>query len=99
MKRLRRFIPYLKDKYVIVILFTVVWMIFFDRHDIISQFQARMKLKEMRKDKEYFRQKIDEVKKERDELMQNPQTMEKFAREKYFMKKDNEDIFILDKKK
>ncbi len=71
------------------------WMIFFDNNDMISQIQLRLKLSEYKNKKEYYKEKIAEVKKEQQELLTNQASLEKFAREKYMMKKDNEDLYVI----
>ncbi|MEO6168000.1 MAG: septum formation initiator family protein [Chitinophagales bacterium] len=84
-----------KNKYLIASVAFLSWMLFFDNNDIISQVQLRMKLSEYRNKKEYYEQKISEVKKEKQELLTNQQSLEKFAREQYMMKKDDEDLFVI----
>ncbi len=97
MSRLRRGkIPaWLRNKYVITIAAFFIWMLFFDRNNIISQAQLRMKLSEGREKKDYYSKQIAEVKKEKNELLTSPDSLEKFAREKYMMKKDDEDLFVI----
>ncbi len=56
------------------------------------------KLSDLEEDKEYYVQKIAEVQKDRTELMSNPELLEKYAREKYYMKRPGEEVFILVKK-
>lgn len=85
----------LKNKYLITSILFLSWMLFFDNNDFISQVQLRMKLSEYRNKKEYYEQKISEVKKEKQELLTNSQSLEKFAREQYMMKKDDEDLFVI----
>jgi cell division protein FtsB len=87
--------PFLKNKYLLVSLAFLSWMLFFDNNDFISQVQLRLKLSDFRNKKEYFEQKISEVKKEKQELLTNQASLEKFAREQYMMKKDNEDLFVI----
>lgn len=98
MKKLRPILPYLKNKYIIAGLGVLVWISFFDKYDLITQYNARQALAKLEKDKKYY---TDEIKKNQEainELKTNAQSLEKFAREKYLMKRDNEDIFlILDK--
>ena len=82
-------------------LFTIaflVWMIFFDSNDFITQYQMSKKLSDLEDDKEYYLQKIDSVKQDRRELLSNAELLEKYAREKYLMKKPGEDLFIIMKK-
>ena len=73
----------------------LVWMFFFDANDFITQWQMSRKLAELEQEKEYYVEKIAEVQKDRQELLSNPELLEKFAREKYMMKRPTEDVFIL----
>jgi cell division protein FtsB len=73
-------------------------MLFFDRNNVISQFELRSKLNQLQDNRTYY---IEEMKKDRQDMKQllsNPKNLEKFAREKYLMKKDNEDIFLIVRK-
>lgn len=90
-----KFAVFLKNKYLLVSLAFLCWMLFFDNNDIATQVRLRLKLSEFRNKKEYYEQKIAEVKKEKQELLTNQSSLEKFAREQYMMKKDNEDLFVI----
>lgn len=92
---MKRIPSWLKNKYVLSIIVFFVWMMFFDRNDFISQFSYRQDLKKLETDKEYYQKEIEQNKKDMQELMSNPKHLEKFARERYMMKKDNEDIFLI----
>ena len=70
-------------------------MLFFDQHDFISQLQLQSELKQYQEDKEYYRKRITETEQGLNELLTNEDNLEKFAREKYLMKKDNEDVFVI----
>jgi len=70
-------------------------MFFFDPKDIHSDLSRREKLKELQKSEQHLTQQITETKAELKQLETNAQTIEKYAREKYLMKKDNEDLFIV----
>lgn len=85
----------LTNFYLLVGMFFFIWMLFIDSNDFYSQFVLRKKLKEMEKEKNYYEQKIVEVKNEREALLKNDDLLEKFAREKYFMKKETEDIYVV----
>ncbi len=95
MKRFEKILPWLKDKYVITVIVFVVWMIAFDRNDFISQHSYRKQLNKLEEDKAYFISEIELNKKNTFELTSNPANLEKFARENYRMKKDDEDIFMI----
>ena len=84
----------LRNKYLLATAAFLSWMLFFDDNDIISQVRLRLKLSEYESKKEYYQEKISEVKKEKEELLTNQASLEKFAREQYMMKKDNEDLFV-----
>lgn len=73
----------------------MVWMIFIDSNDLISRYQLGAKLNALENEKAYYDAKIIEVEKDRTELMTNKELLEKFAREKYLMKKETEDVFII----
>ncbi|MGI8598325.1 MAG: FtsB family cell division protein [Chitinophagaceae bacterium] len=73
----------------------VVWMLFFDRNDFFQQQQRRTELRQLKEGKQYFQEQIEQEQQLADELKNNPASIEKFAREKYLMKKDNEDLFLI----
>ena len=85
----------LKNFYLIVSVTFLIWMLFIDSNDIISQWQLRNKLGSLEKEKNYYIEKIEEVHLERQELFGSDKQLEKFAREKYLMKKPNEDVYVL----
>ncbi len=95
MKRLHSTLRVIKNKYFIASAFFILWMLFFDPKDwgLIS---ARInKLKELQRSEKHLSEQINETKKELNLLKTSAQTIEKYAREKYYMKKDNEDLFIV----
>jgi len=86
---------YLKNFYFLVGVFFIIWMLFIDSNDVLSQLTLRSKLSTLDQEKEYYLTKIEEVKNDRQELLSNQELLEKFAREKYLMKKKTEDIYIV----
>jgi len=96
MKFLNHIPGWVKNKYFLTGGFFVIWMVFFDARDLASDFSRRAKLNELQKTERTLSQQIVDTHKELDLLKTNAQTIEKYAREKYMMKKDNEDLFILD---
>lgn len=87
--------PAIKNFYVITGLCFFVWMLLLDSNDLISRFKMTNKIRTLENEKEFYQEKIAEVEKDRKELMTNKELLEKFAREKYLMKKEKEDIFII----
>ena len=73
----------------------LVWMLFFDMNDIFTQMRMYRELARLADEKKYYVQKLNEVEKERMEVMGNKKLIEKFAREKYLMKRPNEEIFVI----
>jgi cell division protein DivIC len=85
----------LRNFYVVTGLIFLVWMLFLDSNDFVSRYKLASKLRSLENEKEYYVEKINEVQKDRDELMGNKEMLEKFAREKYLMKKEKEDVFVV----
>lgn len=92
---LKRIPGFLKNFYVVSGLIFLAWMLFLDSNDFISRYKLSAKLKSLENEKAYYEEKIKEVEKDRDELFGDRESIEKFAREKYLMKKENEDVFII----
>jgi cell division protein DivIC len=84
-----------RNFYIVAGLIFLVWMLFLDSNDFISRYKLTSKLRSLENEKEYYADKIKEVEKDKEELMGTRELLEKFAREKYLMKKDTEDIFIV----
>lgn len=87
---------WLKNKYIIATLAFAVWIIFFDRNDLITQTGYIAQLNTLRDQKDFLQSQILKTQSDLHDLEANPLKMEKFAREKYLMKKDNEDVFLID---
>ena len=92
---MRRLINLFKNKYFLISLAFVVWMIFFDKNDLFSQYQYHQQLSKLKQERDFYQKETAKVAKDLDELTSNPQKLEKFARERYLMKKDNEDVFVI----
>ena len=93
-----QYIPrWLKSKYLITGLAFIGWMLFFDSDDITLQLKRVKELQQLQQSEKNLDQQIADTKKELELLKTNPSTLEKYAREKYMMKKDNEDLYIIAK--
>lgn len=86
----------LKNKYLIATIAFATWLFFYDRNDIPSQLSRQKELKELNNRIDYYKQQIDLTEEELKNLQSDPATLEKYAREKYFMKRDNEEVFIIE---
>ncbi|MCX6231562.1 MAG: septum formation initiator family protein [Bacteroidetes bacterium] len=91
----RKIFGFFKNKYIITILAFAIWMIAIDKNNMIAQYKLRKDLIDLRAKKIYYTKEIEKDKKEIYELNTNMKTLEKFAREKYLLKRDNEDIFLI----
>lgn len=96
---IRRLIDLFKNKFFIVTVAFIVWMLFFDKNDLVSQYEYRQQVNTLKEERDFYTKETEKVSKDLDELTSNPQKLEKFAREKYLMKKDNEDVFVIVKEK
>jgi cell division protein FtsB len=99
MKLLTHIPACLKSKYFISFAVFCAILFFFGKNDILTQLNRRHELKELQQSREYYTSRIQIERKELEELKSNPATLEKYAREKYLMKRDNEDLFIIPEKK
>ncbi|PVX52385.1 septum formation initiator [Balneicella halophila] len=85
-------------KYAIVALVFIIWVGFFDNHNFKEQFKYQMKINDLEEEKEYYLKKIREDSTRLSELNTNDENLEKYAREKYYMKKKGEEIFLVKEK-
>lgn len=84
----------IKNKYFLTIIALVVWLLFFDKNDFFTQNETVQKLNKLKGDQAYYISEIEKNKIDLQELKTNKESLEIFAREKYLMKKDNEDVFV-----
>jgi len=86
------------NKYIIATLAFVVLLFFSDRNNILDQFKLRKQYNKVKAEHKFYQKQIEDAKQQRDELFTSDKNLEKFAREKYLMKKDDEDVFVFVKK-
>ncbi|MCF8423582.1 MAG: septum formation initiator family protein [Bacteroidia bacterium] len=84
----------LKNKYFLVIVGLFFWLLYFDKNDVFTQYELIKKCNKLNSEKDYYIAEIENNKKEVEELQSNLKSLETFAREKYLMKRDNEDVFV-----
>ncbi len=83
------------SKYLLTGIAFAIWMLFFDRNDIPLQAKRVSELHKLNQSEVIMETRIANTRKELSQLKTNPETLEKYAREKFLMKKDNEDLFII----
>ena len=98
MKLLNLIPAWLKNKYFLSVSAFIVWILFFDPRDVFTQMEHRRELKELEVSKAWYQSENTTLAGESERLRTNPATIEKYARENYLMKRDNEDIFIVPEK-
>lgn len=86
---------FIYNKYFLATAVFVVWMLFFDRNDLFTQMERKKELAEIEQGKDFFTKKIAEGRKFSLDIQSNTDAVEKFVREKYLMKRDNEDLFLI----
>lgn len=97
MKVLQRIPSWLRNKYVLTLIGFAIWMLFIDDRDFyVTYFRQRNELNALLLSKQYYEQQIGATREELDQLKVNAATIEKYAREKYRMKRDNEDLFVVE---
>lgn len=92
---MKKLLKYGGNFYVLSILFFLFWMIFIDSNNLVNHFRLSQKLSQLEDQKEFYLEKKEKIKAERQELMSNPELLEKFARERYLMKKPTEDLYVI----
>ncbi|MBE6276069.1 MAG: septum formation initiator family protein [Bacteroides sp.] len=85
-----------RHKYLITILAFLVIIVFLDDNSLIQRAKHREEIENLNAEIAKYRKQFDEDTQKLKELMSNPEAMEKVAREKYLMKKPNEDVFIFE---
>ena len=93
--KMKKVLSVFKNKYVLTLLILIVWVAFFDKNDLKTQLDFKKQVAQLTDERNYYAKEIHEITTDINELYTNPKTLEKFAREKYLMKRDNEDIFVL----
>lgn len=83
------------NKYLITGITFAIWMLFFDRNDLSLQLKRVHELHKLQESEKLMDNQIADTKHELKLLKTNPETLEKYAREKFMMKKENEDLYII----
>lgn len=94
-KQLQKIPAWTTNPYLIAAVLFAVWMLFFDEHNLFSQYRKHSELTQLLEKRNFYREQISITNKAYAELTTNKATQEKFAREHYRMKRDNEDVFVI----
>jgi cell division protein DivIC len=97
--KLFRYIPsWLKNKYFNSFAAFCVIMLFLDKNDLFTQLDRKKEERGLYQQRSHFTQEINQLEQDYRGLVSDPKVIEKFAREKFFMKRDNEELFIISEK-
>ena len=95
MALLRKILNILLNKYLLTTVAFIVWLVFFDSNNLLTRNRLQEKLDGLNQEKQFY---LDEIRKDSTlgkELISDSSALETFAREKYLMKKDKEDLFLV----
>ncbi|WP_162341828.1 FtsB family cell division protein [Cyclobacterium salsum] len=90
-----KYLKYTKNFYFVFTVLFIVWMVLIDSNDIISHFKLRSKLSDLKDQKAYYQERKEKIQAEREALLSNYELLEKFARERYLMKRKTEDLYVI----
>jgi cell division protein DivIC len=96
MKVAKAIIRILRNKYLVSLSVFLLWLLFFDSRDIFTQMGKKAELNSLLESKQFYEQEITLAKKQLADIQNNAAALEKIAREQYKMKKDNEDLFLVE---
>lgn len=95
MAKLHPSVNLLLNKYVISLIVFAVWISFCDRNDLFTQWERKQELNKLEASTAYYQNEIEDTKKYLTDLNNNPATLEKIAREKFYLKRPNEHVFLV----
>ncbi len=91
----KKILRIIRNKYFIVSVLAIAWLVFFDGHNIASQFSRKKEIKELEEKQSFYEKEIKQDKEMLEKIQNDTNFMQKYGREKYLMKKDNEDVFLI----
>ena len=95
MDQVKNIITFFRNKYILTLTVFAVVMLFIDHNDIFNQLERKKQLNDLLASKKFYQQQIDQTKKNLADLQNNSAALEKYAREKFLLKRDNEDVFVV----
>lgn len=90
-----KFLRFISNRYVLIFIGFAVWMFFFDENSFFVDRKFNKTIDKLETDKDYYLKEIEKDSK-KIKALENPEKLDKFAREEYNMKKEDEDIFIIE---
>jgi cell division protein FtsB len=96
MQAIKKILPILINRYFLVSVGFIVWMLFFDQRDYFQQKASAEELNKLETSAKYYNDEINNTKRQLDNLQNNGTSIEKFARERYFLKREGEEVYIFE---
>lgn len=93
--REKKWFSLLTNMYILVLTAFVIWMLFFDTNSLLIHLELKKQINKLEKQQEFLREEIANDKKILEKLS-DPDELEKFAREQYYLKKKNEEIYLIE---
>jgi cell division protein DivIC len=92
----KKVLKLLTSFYVLASLVFLIWMVFFDENDLVNQWRLKSRIRELEREKLYYLEMISKLEQEKISLLQDEELLERFARERYLMKKPGEEVYIIE---
>lgn len=89
------FMRAVRNKYLIALSVSLVWLLIFDNNSLIDRVKYMKTLNGLEDERQFYNERIEVDSKRLKELKTDKENLEKFAREQYYMKKENEDVFVI----
>ncbi|MFT4522676.1 MAG: cell division protein DivIC [Bacteroidia bacterium] len=90
--------PIYKNKYLLIFVAALVWVVFFDSNNLIYQYRLGQEIRDLSNEKDFYLEEIEKLKHQRESLNSDVNSLEKYAREEFLMKKENETLYLLDER-
>ena len=87
--------PVFRNKYAVNIFLYLIWMLFFDQNNFVDRYRMNREIGQLEEDRLYYMEQIDKDSTRLHELTTDKQNLEKYAREQFYMKQENEDVFVI----
>ena len=87
--------PWVKNKYVLVITAFTIWILFFDQNNIVDRIRMSSEIRQLETEQQYYREEIRKDSTRLHELTTDKDNLEKYAREQFYMKKPDEDVYVI----
>ena len=96
MSIVKKILPVLINRYFLVFVGFLAWMLFFDQRDFFLQRERKAELEKLEAAKKYYQDEINSTKKQLENLQSNPAAVEKYARERYLLRREGEEVYLFE---